>query len=143
MKCVQSVCCTEVLTYPDTTSLLTTHGLRGTLATFIFEAGHSYSSVSLGTGHWDAKSLKSYRHLRLGEGNPQQDDFLCGLDYVKKMKVSTNSKTQGLPTSQYQLLSGVPFFFANIGSFSGNSFNFPFNVNTAPADQDSHPLNVY
>lgn len=29
--------------------------------------------------------------------------------------------------------------FANIGSFCDNSFNSTFNVNTALADQDTHP----
>lgn len=38
----------------------TTHGLRGTLTTILFQHGYSYSSVALRTSHRDQISLKIY-----------------------------------------------------------------------------------
>lgn len=46
------------------------------LATILYEAGHSDSSVSMRTGHRDPRSLESYQNLRGGEGLRQQRDLL-------------------------------------------------------------------
>lgn len=57
-------------------SSVTTHGLRGTLATFLLEAGQSDSSVSMRTDPRYFKSLKSYQHLRRGGGREHQWDIV-------------------------------------------------------------------
>lgn len=76
LSAVKSCCNEEGIQGSGTKSWMTTHGLRGTLATILFEAGHSDSSVSLRTGHRDPTSLKSYQHLRGGLGLRQQRDLL-------------------------------------------------------------------
>ena len=42
---------------------MTTHGLRATTTILLLEAGNSDAAVSLGTGHRNRKSLRSYSTL--------------------------------------------------------------------------------
>lgn len=76
MKIVKDVCAREGIQGSGSRNWVTTHGLRGTLATILFGAGHADSSVALRTGHRDPTSLKSYQHLRGQEGLQQQRDLL-------------------------------------------------------------------
>ena len=65
---VKGACLAEGIAGSGHLIWVTTHGLRDTLATLLFENGHSDSSVALRTGNRDPRSLKSYQHLRGGEG---------------------------------------------------------------------------
>lgn len=72
MSLVRTACSNEGICGEGSNFWVTTHGLRGTLATILFENGHSDSSVAMRTGHRDPKSLKSYQHLRGSTGLQQQ-----------------------------------------------------------------------
>ena len=75
-KIVKDVCKREKIVGSGTRNWVTTHSLRGTLATILFGAGHSDSSVAMRTGHRDPRSLKSYQNLRGTKGREQQRDLL-------------------------------------------------------------------
>lgn len=75
---VKTACQAEGIGGSGINSFITTPGLRGTLATLLFEHVYSDSSVALRTGNRDPRSLKSYQHLRGGEGLKQRRDILGG-----------------------------------------------------------------
>lgn len=47
---------------------LTTHGLRGNIASLSFDAGHTESLVCMLTGHRDPRSLRQYQNFQVLEG---------------------------------------------------------------------------
>lgn len=74
-KIVKDACVKEGINGSGSRGWVTTHGLRGSLASILFGAGHSDSSVVMRTGHRDPRSLKSYQNLRGIEGIKQQRDI--------------------------------------------------------------------
>ena len=89
---MKGACLAEGIAGSGHRNWVTTHGLRGTLATLLFENGHSDSSVGLRTGHRDPRLLKSYQHVRGGEGIKQQRDILGSTEEksLKKLKKDSN-----------------------------------------------------
>lgn len=93
---------------------VTNHSLRGTLASILFEAGHSNSSVAMRTGHRQMQSLKSYQNLRGGDGLRQQRDLLGSAQLgdtsavddtaVKKMRVDGGGNQLSSTTTTTLLL---------------------------------------
>lgn len=51
----------------DIKNFMSTHCLRGALASLLFEADHLDSSISMRTGHRDSRSSPSYHNLRVAE----------------------------------------------------------------------------
>lgn len=72
MRLVRTACVAEKVEGEDLKSWSSTHGLRGTFATILYEQRHSDSSVALRTCHRVLHSLKSYQHLCGETGLAQQ-----------------------------------------------------------------------
>lgn len=81
LKIVQDCCYTKGIVCSKNRNWVTTHGLYGTLATLLFEAGNSDSSVVIITGYPNPRSLKSDQHLLGEEEQQQQRDIL----YLKRV----------------------------------------------------------
>lgn len=75
MSIVSSACVVEGINGRGSKSWETIHGLRGTLATLLFESGQPVSPVSLRSRPWHPHSLKGYQHLCGGEGRKQKRDI--------------------------------------------------------------------
>lgn len=116
LSIVKNACNAEGIQGSRRKSWITTHGLRGTLATLLFEIWHSDSSIVLRTGHRHPKSLKSYQPLRGVEGIQQQRDVLGGaaLDpSAKRTKVDLDTKQRDA--------------MAHVGPVSGGTVNVTVN----------------
>lgn len=66
---VKRVCYAEGMNSFGGKKCCTTHSLRGTSATTLFDSEHVESSILMPTGHHDFQSLKSHlRSARVGSG---------------------------------------------------------------------------
>lgn len=136
LRVVKHCCSDEGINGSGTKSWVTTHGLRGTLATLLFQAGHADSSVSLRTGHRDPRSLKSYQNLRGVEGLRQQQDLLQDFQSpIKKRKDSDSSDATIAqhPTLQPQTAPSAPQIsrlFSDIHTIDRTTINININCAT-------------
>lgn len=122
-------------------SWVTTHGLRRTLATLLFQNGHSDSSVALRTGHRDPKSLKSYQNLQGTESLRQQRD-LFGMKEpdTKRLKVVKCMESDGdyekENVSRVQRIAdgtdGSRTPFSSIANVTGGTVNVTLNCYVDP-----------
>lgn len=83
---VKTVCSAERISGDGIEGWMNTHGLRGNLILYIFESGYADNFVSNKTGHRDLSSLKSYQHLRDGEGKRQKRDIADDTDQVNSKR---------------------------------------------------------
>lgn len=67
-RIIRDCCVAEDFSGSGERNWITTHRLRGTLATLLFETNHSDSSVAMRNGHRDPRSLKRYQRLRRTKG---------------------------------------------------------------------------
>ena len=133
MKVVKKVCEEEGIAGSGVKSWVTSHGLRGTVATLLVQSGHADSSVAMRTGHRDPRSLKSYQNLRGMEGLQQQRDLVdsgsvAAASDPNQSKRATPDSHDGNeppitpPTKQPRRMD-MDAFFSGIGCMNGNTIN--------------------
>lgn len=107
---------------------VTTHGLRGTLGTFFFEAVHADYLVSLRTAHRDPRSLQSYQHPRGAEGRQHQCEIL-GEPVPKRIRQDDDESGIDPPpagnhsSAHEATVDGQGIVFGQVDSMVGNTFN--------------------
>jgi len=128
MNSVKNVCTVEGIAGSGKKGWVTTHGLRGTLATLLFENGHSDSSVALRTGHRDPRSLKSYQNLRGIEGMQQQRDVLgCVGNQLSSKQVRLNTAPEMGAANAQNSAVNRPAPLSHVGAVSGGTVNVTVN----------------
>lgn len=103
-RIVKLICAYELIPTSGTKTFITAHSLCSSLATILFEYGHSYSSVVMHTGHRDPRSLKYYQNL-LGSESLQQQRYLIGGRSVSPFEHSRSDGASGEPFNSLESTS--------------------------------------
>lgn len=77
-RAMKTMCLEAGFTGSGHNEYCTNHGSRGTMITFLVEAGHPDCSIILRSGHADATTVTRYHNLRGAEGLRQQISILEG-----------------------------------------------------------------